>query len=250
MYTFLCEDSISGIFSGIYEAWAGRYNRQEVFLKTGGIGNYELFMEYKTIDNSLVLGQKVARSIKTRFGEETYEWICYALWSWQEDKANAVYQMVRYGIEHKFGFGLKNHLTEPSIQRVMEIGLAAYNEAHHYLGFVRFEQLESGILYAKINAKNYVLELLADHFADRLPAENWVIHDESRKKAVIHPSLGEWLVTDETSVKGLIRSRRTESDEEYRNMWRRFCESISIEARKNTILQRQNFPLRFRGDLP
>lgn len=250
MYTFLCEDSISGIFSGVYEAWAGKYNREEVFFRTGEIGNYELFMEYKRIENDLGLSSKVSRTIRRRFGEETYEWICYALWSEQEDKANAVYQTIRYGIENRCGYGLRNYLTEQSIQRVMELGRGTYNEAHHYLGFVRFMELQNGLLYSEIEAKNYVLEILADHFADRLPGENWIIYDKAHKEAALHPALGDWLVTDEKVIEQIVQSPLAKYEQDFQNMWRRFCQSITIEARENLKLQRQNMPLRFRKNMP
>ena len=34
MYIFLCEDSIDGIFTGVYDAWASRYGHQNVALTT------------------------------------------------------------------------------------------------------------------------------------------------------------------------------------------------------------------------
>lgn len=246
MYTFVCEDSISGVFCGIYEAWAGKFNRDEIRMKAGNVKNYELFMEYKTIDNKLELAQKVANTIIRRFGEETYEMLCYALWSESEDKADAVYRMVRYGLEKKCGYDLKNHLTEPSVQRTFELFRTCYNEAHHYLGFVRFAELESRVLYAEIKPKNYVLEPLAVHFADRIPGENWIIHDSIRRKVVFHRAFGDWLVIDEQSVVNLIQEPWKQSEEEFQQMWKLFCDAISIEARKNLKLQRQNLPLRFR----
>ncbi len=208
MYTFICEDSISGVFSGIYEAWAGKYNRNEIRIKAGGIDNYELFMEYKQIKNTIQWSQKVANTIRKRFGEETYQQICYALWSSGEDKADAVYQMIRYGIENHCGYELQNHLTNPSIQRVFELFRATNNEAHHYLGFLRFVQLDTGVLYAKIRPRNYVLEPLSVHFADRIPGENWIIHDSVRRIVAIHPALEDWFISDAKSVDKVMETVR------------------------------------------
>lgn len=246
MYTFLCENSIDGVFSGIYEVWAGRYNRDEVRIKAGDIVNYELFMEYKTIETNREKGQKVANTIVRRFGKDAYELICYALWSGADDKAEAVYQMVRYGIEKGYGYELKNHLTNPFIHRVFQLSRMTSNEAHHYLGFVRFAELENCVLYAEVKPKNYVLEPLAVHFSDRLPGENWMIHDSIRGLAVVHQAFGEWTVTTADLVEQLIRMRWKQSEAEFQEMWKLFCDSISIEARRNLKLQRQNLPLRFR----
>lgn len=249
MYALLCEDSINSVFCGIYEAWAGGYDREEVVLRTGGVQNYELFMEYRKVPEDALAGQKVANTIRRRFGEEMYERICYALWSDGEDKADAVYRMVRYGIEHNCGYGFKNHLTNEAVQRVFELWRRTYNEAHHFLGFLRFFELESGVLHANIHAKNQVLEPLAVHFSDRLPGENWVICEKNRKIAAVHPSHKDWFFIEEEQILPLFEQKRSRLDEEFSNMWSCFCNSISIEARKNLKLQRQNLPLRFRGDM-
>lgn len=246
MYTFVCEDSISGVFSGIYEVWAGKYDRSIVKLKAGDIDNYELFMEYRYIKNDMQLALKVSNTIKRRFGEEVYEMICYALWSSGEDKADVVYQMIRYGIENNCGVQLKNHLTHSAIQRVFQLYRSVYNEAHHYLGFLRFAELENGVLYGEIRPKNQVLEAVAVHFADRLPGESWIIHDSIRRRAVVHQAFSQWLVVDEQLVLDVIQKPWNHSEAEFRQMWKSFCETISIEARTNLKLQRQNLPLRFR----
>lgn len=246
MITFLCEDSISGVFSGIYEAWAGHYNREEIRMRTGAVGNYELFMEYKNIPCSLPEGEKVSKRLRRQFGEETYEKLCYALWSGAEDKADVVYQMVKYGLEHRCGANLQHLLTVDCISRVDRLYQNAFNEGHHYLGFLRFRELKNGMLYAAVEPKNYILDVLSSHFTDRLPGENWMIHDRARNLAAVHSAGGDWFTVDAKAVEPLWREECSAQEEGFQELWRIFCRSISIEARENLNLQRQNLPLRFR----
>lgn len=248
-YILVCEDSLCGILSGIYEVWAGKYNKTNVQLQAGGLEQQELFTEYVDVVPDAERSEKVSNTIRRRFGEEVYETICYALWSEQQDKANAVYHMVLYGIEHRCGRELQTHLTNAYIERVFEMRRNVWNEVHHYFGFVRFEELDNGLLYAGIEARNNVLEPLAWHFADRLPGENWIILDKGRKQAVVHEAYGNWVVTDEKSIGYLLQAEREQSDEEYRTMWKSFCSAISIESRCNPKLQQQNLPLRFRKNM-
>ena len=49
MYIFLCEDSIDGIFTGIYDAWASKYGHANISLTTCPPDNYVLFCEYITV---------------------------------------------------------------------------------------------------------------------------------------------------------------------------------------------------------
>lgn len=249
MITLLCEDSISGVFSAIYEAWAGRYNREELHVRAGGIDNYEMFMEYRQVETAQEQAAKVARTLQKQFGEKAYEKICYALWSNGEDKADAVYGMVRFGIENHCGYAIHNYLTEEPVCRVFQLSRGSFAEAHHYLGFIRFAQLDNGILYAAIEPKNNVLEPVAVHFEDRLPGENWVIHDKTRGCVAVHQAGDMWLIADEQRVMEQIRRPYADGEEDFRQLWRNFCHSVSIEARENLKLQRQNLPLRFRRNM-
>lgn len=249
MLTLLCEDSISGVFSAVYEAWAGGYRRDELRVRVGAIDNYELFMEYKRIATVEEHAGKVAHTILRRFGEHAYESICYAIWSDSPDKADAVYRMIRYGIEHKCGYELHNHLTEDSIRRVFELRRASYHEAHRYLGFLQFTELENGLLYGVIEPEHYILEPVAMHFADRLPQEGWIVYDKTHQRTALHPAGGMWIVTEAEQVLKWIQAPYSAQEEEFRQMWKSFCTRVSIDARENLKLQRQNLPLRFKKNM-
>lgn len=43
MYVFICEDSLEGIFTGVYDACASRLGHRNIRLATGEPENYELF---------------------------------------------------------------------------------------------------------------------------------------------------------------------------------------------------------------
>ena len=42
MYVFICEDSLEGIFTGVYDACASRLGHRNIRLATGEPENYEL----------------------------------------------------------------------------------------------------------------------------------------------------------------------------------------------------------------
>lgn len=246
MYKLVCKDSVEGILSGIYEAWSGGYPRHEVSLWSGEIQNYELFTEYVVIEENEEYANKVKRTILRLFGMETLEAVYYAIWSDREDKADAVYHMVLCGIEQHIGKNLHMHLADPYIQRVFELTRMVSNEAHHYLGFLRFSELEQGILYAEIEPKHYVIEQLAEHFTDRLPAENWMIYDRRRQLAAIHQCQKGWLLFRKTVALEEQSTEVTHKEAYYRKLWKSFCGHISVTERENPCLQRQNLPLHFR----
>lgn len=255
MYTFICENSIDGIFTGIYDTWASKHGHSNVRLLSTPPENYELFQEYITVIADPVKSEKVARTLRTRLGEEVCYDICQAILSDElrvrgdkTDKADCIYRTVVLGLSLKDGTKVLHMLGEPYVRRVFELSRATGAESHHLLGFVRFSELENGVLFSTIHPKNDVLPVLAEHFSDRLPMENFIIYDENRQIAAVHKASKNYLIVDASSLNQDIIKRYSEKELEYRKLWCGFFESIAIEARKNPKLQRQNIPLRFWED--
>jgi probable DNA metabolism protein len=139
-------------------------------------------------------------------------------------------------------------LANPHVMKVFELARASSNESHHLRGFIRFRELENGILYAQIAPKNNVLTLVTPHFADRMPGENFVIHDEARQLFALHPSGKEWYTVSEDEglqfdSKAIVDSA---SEKHYRELFVAFFHTIAIGDRQNLKLQQKNLPLRFR----
>ena len=56
------------------------------------------------------------------------------------DKADAVYKSIVLGLAIPDGSRLPDYLAEPYVHEVFSLARAAGNEAHHLLGFLRFEK--------------------------------------------------------------------------------------------------------------
>lgn len=256
----LCEDSLEGIFTGIYKAYERKENHTECKLQAGEIENYQLFAEYVRVQREEELAKKVSRTICRDLGMEAYLCICQAIATEDKNKADAVYHTVVEGINcfkqstisknsscSTFQFyGIMGNLTNPYVQKVFELSRSAGNEIMRMKEILRFRELENGILFAKIGPKCNVLSFIAPHFADRLPLENFVIYDHLRHLFVVHPAKQDWfIVTGEHSDKE-ITERFSEKEKEYEALFTHFCHTIAIRERKNLNLQRQMLPLRFR----
>ena len=256
MYIFLCEDSIDGIFTGVYDAWASGYGHRNVALTTHTPDNYTLFDEYITVAIDEEKSRKVGNTLRQRFGLEVYSQICEAAAAQEEPrrktkdfpKADAIYRTIVLGLSLKNGSHVLEYLGEPYVNRVFQLSRSTANEAHHLLGFLRFQELENSVLFARIHPKNDVLEFLGDHFSDRLPEENFMIYDETRKKAALHRKGSYFFLTGTEGLDEQILQRFSPEELEYQKLWCCFFESIAIEARCNPKLQSQNIPKRFQKD--
>lgn len=243
---YICEDSLEGIFTGIYQAYQEKANLAATELAVGEIDNYRLFAQYNIVETKEDRAGKVARTILREFGEETYLDICRAASEKDAEKANAIYQTVGYGLLHKSKSTLMGNLQNVHVHKVFELSRSAANEIQHLIQFIRFQELENGLLFSKIGPKCNVLTFLAPHFADRLPLENFVIYDEIRHLFMIHPAGRECFLTTGEDFDESISERYSDREQRYQELFRHFCHTIAIKERKNTDLQRQMLPIRFR----
>lgn len=244
----LCEDSLEGIFSGIYDAYASKRPHQEVHLLVGHEDNLRLFAEYQEIPPDSVKATKVARTINREFGTEGYMAVCRALASADAEKGEAIYKMIVKGLSMKDPRQVMGNLPDPHVMKVFELARFSANEAHFLIEFIRFRELENGILYARTGPKNNVITFIMPHFADRLPLENFVIHDEVRDIYGLHPARRDWyVVTGEAGGRpGALAEGFSEDEKKYSELFTFFFHTIAIKERKNLNLQRNMLPLRYR----
>ncbi len=255
MYTYICENSIDGILTGVYDAYADRRTRGEIHLSAREPENLSLFTSYLPIKADPDKAARVARTLKSRFGQEFYETIYQAAMSGDVkgkstmDKADAIYRTISLALACGDGTKTLLSLGEPCVYRVFELCRAAGKEAMHLLGFVRFQELENGILFSSIHPKHHVLPILGEHFSDRLPEENFMIYDENRRIAVLHPARKSFFLADADSLDIAKTTRISSGEAQYQKLWITFFRSITIEARKNMGLQSQMIPKRFQRDV-
>ena len=250
MIIFQCEDSVDGIFTGVYDAWDSRLGHGNVALRVDTVQNLELFAEYRRVETDPQKAEKVARSIRRKMGMDAYQTIYQAALSVFAEKADCIYRVVVQGMSSSVSERqAKNviwNLKDENVCRLFELSRKTGNEAHRYIQFVRFRELENGVLFSEIQAENYVLPLIGDHFADRFPLENFMIYDNGHNDCLIHGKSRPWFILRDTGPDDRAGSRVSARESEMQELWRGFCRTISIEARENRRLQQQFWPLKFR----
>lgn len=253
MYIYRCEDSQEGIFTAIYNIYENHHTMEQVLVST--TDEPYLFAQDIPVENDKIKAGKVANTIKKRFGEEDCYHIAYALSGNHPDKAQALFKTIFLGISGNVRPGhLLDNLADENVNLIFTMSRAASKEFAHLRGFLRFEELEHGALYASYVSKNNVLPFLMEHFTDRFPVENFVIYDESRKSMGIHKTgENQWFLMkcDDEMSADLCRNNVKKSNEEteYQALFKWFCQRIAIKERRNLDLQRNMLPIRFRGHM-
>lgn len=244
MVVYRCEDSLESIFTAIYQVYEEKQNQKGAVLSL--TDEPMLF----AVDRRVVpCGEKVCkvmRTLKRRFGEENYLSLCMALAAEDEEKAQAVYRTVADGLARGCRPGrLFDNLADDWVHKAFSLARGAEREIQHLKGFVRFVELENGVLSSVIGPKCNAVTFLMPHFADRFPMENFMIYDAGRNFFGIHPAERQWYLLrgEETEEPPVFRV--SEEEKAYRELFRRFCRTITIKERGNLKLQKSMLPLRF-----
>lgn len=243
-HIYLCEDSAEGILSAIYDAWSSRYGHSFNYIQAGSCISYQLMSEYIEVTTSIDKAKSLSSAITNKISADFYEFVKTCLLSYDKERADDIYRLIILGFS--VGPKARNYLAYPFMQRIMKIERNVFNESHHYFGFIRFEELKSGTLFAKFRPKNDILSLIIPHFADRFPNENLMIADITRRSIAFssHGHIG-YAIASEIELESLCLNI-SENEQMLKDLWKCFIDSIEIKPRHNSDLQRQNMPLRFR----
>lgn len=241
----ICEDSLEGVLTAVYQAYAWRLDKDHVFLQIGEEGNLRLFAEYITVMPEAEKAKKVISTIIRKMGEDVYWDICCMLASEAQEKGQAVYRTIVTALKTGQGREVLSNVKDPYIQKAFELARNVNNEIHHLYGFLRFAELENGMLYAKLGPKNNVVTLLAPHFADRFPQENFIIHDAGRQIFVLHPAKKGCIVVTGNEFDAFQLPGNSKEEVYFQALFVEFCHTIAIKERTNLKLQRNMLPLRF-----
>jgi probable DNA metabolism protein len=249
MTIFICEDHLDGIFTAIYDAWESKKGHGNIKIYVDKIRNLELFCEYIEVKTDTEKAAKVARTVWNKIGSRNYQSLIEAGYSQDAEKADAIYHTIVIGLALKNGWEVLNHLSNPYVRKVSELSRKVWNEVHRYMGFVRFKELAGGVLFAMISPEIHVLPLLGSHFSDRFRNEDWVIYDSNRKIFLLHKKQKQWVLVDGEELNLTFVDEISPDEEKLQELWKGFCENISIKERESYKRQRQVLPLRFRNHM-
>lgn len=180
---------------------------------------------------------RVYRSLG-KLGPEGRRLVVHGFLTCLEDKELYLWRFLELG--YRQGRAASANLAHPLVSMLDKAVYHAEHEAHMYKGFVRFSQQE-GLLLAEIEPKNRVLPLLRPHFCQRFPQESFAIYDRTHREALFHRQ-GQWAIVP---LEDFRLAAPGQTEREYRQLWRRFYDTIAIEGRYNPKCRMTHMPKRY-----
>lgn|GEM_PF-2631563 len=214
MYYFICRPTISGMLTGIYDAWdfalriknpAGakvadtsrgtvheedaRGNAGHDLLRLVVDGGFR-FRDYSKFIDVLpneVKAEQVSQTIARKLGDEVHDFCLTAMLSSAKDRADILYRFLLYA----FGIGSTaiEHTERPYVRRLRTYYQNVQREGallYGFPGFTRHAGPLGEIYVSRIRPKNNVLDLIARHFINQRPQDTFLIYDERRCTYVLH----------------------------------------------------------------
>lgn len=249
MIIFTCEDTFEDMMTCIFEAWAAaaQVGHSNIRLMLEPVGDLELFCEYRSVIKDTEKTGKVIRTIYRKLNENAYQLIYKAAMSFDPKKLDAIYRFLILGFS--VGPSVLQMLQAPQVMTVFELSRKVTNEAHLFREFLRFERLEQNVLAAHIAPQCNILTILGPQFSDRMPSENWMIIDDTRNFAAVHPADQEYYLTPLTALELEQLTQYKEYSDPYVALWKSFFQTIGIRERKNYKCQRTMMPLWYRKNM-
>ncbi len=182
--------------------------------------------------------RKVAASIPEKISQRAMEMVERVFLSCMEEKEIALLRFLLLG--YREGAGVPYQFGHPDVMPLLAAEKHLGGEAHLLKGFIRFSDY-GGRLAATISPKNFVLPFLAEHFVGRYSQEDFLIYDKTHRAALIYESREARIVP----LEGITLPEADETEEHYRALWKRFYNTVAIEARENWICRRTHMPMRY-----
>ena len=230
------DGTFEGFLSLVYEVYYKKLKPIKIY-KT--LPNEMIFEEILKINTSKDNAIKVLTAIKTKFPKELIQRILNIFMCDSKEFEMALLEYIIIGFKD---FKQLYNINNSCVFYLNSLEKELFRLVHKMYAFIRFEELEDGTLYGKIESKFNVVYFLGKHFLKRFNNQNFIIHDLNRKLAFIKIdedfSIQEVAYFDEPTF--------SSNEEKFQKLWKSFFKGVTIKERINLKLQQNLVPLVYR----
>lgn len=239
--TYLYDGTFDGFLNLVFYSYSNKILPQKIFPKDSYIPN---FLD-KTIfiETDFEKSKRVFNGIEKNIGYDALYNTYYAFLSNEPQKEIYLLKYVCDGFA--VGPKINNKITLSYVFKTINMRKRALSECHKLKGLLRFQEVGNNLYYASIHPDNNILEPLGHHFINRLPNQNFIIHDKTRNICLIY-NQKEYQIIDATNMTIPDISKE---EEKYQELWKLFFKTIAIPERKNPRCQMQYMPKKYWKDL-
>lgn len=233
---YLCEDSYEGFLSCVFESFLKKERPENILSENSP---QLVLLPSRRIPADSARARRVEAFLPRCLGLSLYRLIQYSYLSCFPQKELYMLMLIQETYEHR-----SFNLGEEPLHSLYACVRRLERETQHLKGFIRFTDYD-GYLVSVIHPQNYVLPLLAGHFADRFPQENLLIYD-AEHHAALSCLQGQ---CELFPLESLALNEVSSPEQQIHTLWKEYCRTVAIEGRLNPPAQRNLMPMHFRKDM-
>lgn len=205
----------------------------------------ENLYDQRYVETDQDLAQRVYRRLGQRLGPKGLMMVTQGFLTNLDHKERRLYELIDFGFQ--VGPGVEKHLENDHVLQVGKAIRHLQRECELLTGFVRFSDY-GGLLVGEISPKNWVLPILRVHFCDRLAQEAFALFDKTHSQLLIHQpgpenrGRGRWNIME---AQDFTVPPPGQEERAYRDLWRRFYDTLTIAGRYNPKCRQTHMPKRY-----
>lgn len=254
MLVFRYDNSFEGLLSAIFDSFTLKKVPQEILTNDEVLPL--LTIEEHQVQTTDEKYNRVSLAMKKRLPSIALSQLTYVWYSEQPERAKLIFNYLMKVFKNKHD--ISHNFADNDILAIKKLAKKVANERHYLMMFVRFSMIDNQgqkVYFATVSPKYNALPLTIDFFQDRFADQQWAIFDTTRRYGYFYDLTQTSIITlnnqDEFLLNGNINDAFLSPEEQqFQQMWYRYCQAITIKERINPKLQRQFMPIRFWQHLP
>ena len=238
MKIFITDGSAPSFFTAVFYA----FENKDCFITSDDQIQLSLDSEVIKVEYDTQKSERVIKAI-AKYDVYAEDDILLVLRSCDRLKEQTAFEYIKSIIQKKAS--IRKRLSLPEVIKFNEIMHRITLEAHRLQGFLRFIECVGGVLYAPYSPDNNITDLLMRHFAERLKAEKFIIHDLKRKIVGIYNG-NNWILgyADRAEI------CPSETEKAFESLWMQYYKAVNIEERPHEKQMKGYMPVRYWKFLP
>ena len=246
MTTLVYDGSFEGLMTAVFEVFEYRFQPAEIISRAHHYSE-SIFATIHEVITDSEKADRVIKKLENNLGKSGVKQLLLVYLSEQPDSGTLILSAVQQSVKNPHVNILQN-FADSDIMEISKICKSMGREIHRLHAFVRFEKLEDGTFFAKIEPDFNVLPVGFRFFKDRYADQKWMIYDLKRKFGIMYDlQHTEFFYPEEEQFKTLKNSELLHHEEEkkYQKLWQRYFTKTNIKERKNIKLHVQHVPKRY-----
>lgn len=239
--TYIYDGSFEGLLTLVFNSYVSNTFPIQIYTKK----NYEnnILDTPKYIETDYTKAERIYNGIVKNI---SYDTLYYAYNSFLSNTPKKELTILEYLCNaFKIGPKINTMLSIDYVFNTIAMSKNALGECHKLKGLLRFSEIKNNLYYASIHPDNNILEPLGQHFIRRLPTQNFIIHDKNQNIVFLYNTKTYRIINDIV----LPNIQISDAEQEYRELWKKFFNTIAIKERTNPRLQMQYMPKKYWQDL-